>query len=132
MRSDRVSGVAGMPGSGGQRTGNHEGRRARPGLAGARLSFAVAIWTAAVLVTVLVAAQTRIGPVVLRLSGTHGLHLGDLVVAFGCALGAATLTALLPHRSGRHLVGRTSKQPAQMPDQGLGGGPITAGRDRRS
>ena len=46
-------------------------------------------WVAATVVVIGVAAETKIGPVVLPLSFRHGIHLGDLatmVVAYGAAI----------------------------------------------
>jgi hypothetical protein len=41
-------------------------------------------WTLATLVGLLVAAETKIGPVLLTLSPTHGVHLGDVLAFAGC------------------------------------------------
>ncbi|GAA0907462.1 hypothetical protein [Pseudonocardia zijingensis] len=47
------------------------------------------LWGAATLLGLAVAAMTRIGPVLLTVSGSHGVHVGDLIgftVAYGGAL----------------------------------------------
>ena len=69
-------------------------------LAPARLALAVLAWVGATLFGLLVAAGTRIGPVVVDLSYNHGIHLGDLV-AFGGAYfvaGCVTLSLITPRR----------------------------------
>ena len=66
----------------------------------ARLALAVLAWAGATLFGLLVAASTRIGPIVVDLSYNHGIHLGDLV-AFGGAYvvaGLVTLSLVSPRR----------------------------------
>jgi hypothetical protein len=66
----------------------------------ARLALAVLAWAGATLFGLLVAAGTRIGPIVVNLSYNHGIHLGDLV-AFGGAYalaGLVTLSLVTPRR----------------------------------
>lgn len=46
------------------------------------------VWAAAAGVVLLFAADTKVGPVVLRISRAHGIHLGDTIM-----LGCATLVA---------------------------------------
>lgn len=41
-------------------------------------------WTLATVVGVLVAGETKIGPVLLTLSRNHGVHLGDVLAFAGC------------------------------------------------
>jgi hypothetical protein len=71
-----------------------EGERVEPnqqtarGRAMARRAALITIWSAATLLGLAVAATTRIGPVLFSVSGSHGVHLGD-VVAFAMAYGAA-------------------------------------------
>jgi hypothetical protein len=66
----------------------------------------IAVWVTATLLGLAVAATTRIGPVLLTVSGSHGVHLGD-VLAFAAAYGAAILITrrlartLVPYRSPR-------------------------------
>ena len=66
----------------------------------ARLALALLTWAAATLFGLLVAAGTRIGPVVVNLSYNHGIHLGDLVAFAGAYLvaGRVTLSLTTPRR----------------------------------
>ena len=61
-----------------------------------RLAALAAVWVVALTATLWVAAETKFGPVVVTLSFTHGVHLGD--IAFGAAIltcAAAATVALL-------------------------------------
>lgn len=66
----------------------------------------IAVWVTATLLGLAVAATTRIGPVLLTVSSSHGVHLGD-VLAFAAAYGAAIMITrrlartLVPYRSPR-------------------------------
>jgi hypothetical protein len=62
-----------------------------------RSSAVVAVWGLTVAITLLFAHVTAIGPVLLRLTSTHGVHLGD--VAF--ALVAFAIAAMITHRLAR-------------------------------
>lgn len=53
----------------------------------------VLVWGLATALGLAVAATTRIGPVVLRVTSSHGVHLGD-VLAFALAYAAAGLVTL--------------------------------------
>jgi hypothetical protein len=55
----------------------------------------VTIWTAATACALAFAALTEIGPVVLAITRTHGVHLGDLVAAAAGYGGAALLSSHL-------------------------------------
>ncbi|GEL25568.1 hypothetical protein PSU4_45220 [Pseudonocardia sulfidoxydans NBRC 16205] len=62
-------------------------------------AFAIAVtWALAALVTLAVAAETRIGPVIVKFTPKHGIHLGDLAVFFGCTAIALVVTAALLSR----------------------------------
>ncbi len=68
----------------------------------------IAVWVTATLLGLAVAATTRIGPILLSVSSTHGVHLGD-VLAFAAAYGAAIL---ITRRLARTLVRpRTRRNP---------------------
>jgi hypothetical protein len=41
-------------------------------------------WALATLVGLLVAGETKIGPVLLTVSANHGIHLGDVLAFAGC------------------------------------------------
>ena len=56
-------------------------------------SFLTLLWAAATLLSLVVAGTTRIGPVLLTISGSHGVHLGD-VIGFAVAYGAAVVSTL--------------------------------------
>ena len=58
-----------------------------------RAALVVLAWVGATLFGLAVAAETRIGPTVLDLSGTHGIHLGDLLAFGGAYAVAALITA---------------------------------------
>jgi len=51
-------------------------------------------WIGATMFGLAVAATTTIGPVVLRISGSHGVHMGDLV-AFSVAYVVAMVVTLV-------------------------------------
>lgn len=59
---------------------------------GAAVAIAVT-WIAAMLFTLAVAAETHVGPVVLRFTPKHGVHLGD-VYAMSVAAAAATFVTI--------------------------------------
>jgi hypothetical protein len=59
----------------------------------ARRSRVAAVWLVATFIGLSVAATTAIGPVVLRLSKTHGVHAGDLAGFGVCYLTALVITA---------------------------------------
>jgi membrane protein DedA with SNARE-associated domain len=52
----------------------------------------VLVWGVATLLGLLVAATTRIGPILVTVARTHGVHLGDAVAFLVCYLAAAALT----------------------------------------
>ena len=57
-------------------------------------------WATAVAVSLSVAARTKVGPVVVQLSPTHGVHVGDVAaVAVGAAFATAVTLALRPLRA---------------------------------
>ena len=62
------------------------------------------IWAAATVVALAAATWTAYGPVVLILTRTHGVHLGDLGAAVG-AYGAAALMTDRVRRQGRTVTG---------------------------
>jgi hypothetical protein len=53
----------------------------------------LAVWTSAVVATVLLCAATRIGPVLVILTPTHGIHIGDVTFALLAAVAATWYTA---------------------------------------
>jgi hypothetical protein len=68
----------------------------RPAASGRRLArrtMLIGVWVAATLFGLGVAATTRIGPIVLTVSTSHGVHLGDLL-AFAVAYSAALAITL--------------------------------------
>jgi hypothetical protein len=56
-------------------------------------------WVGALFALLVVGATTKVGPIVLRLTGSHGVHAGDVLGAAVILTGAALVTAwiLLPH-----------------------------------
>ncbi|SHL31900.1 hypothetical protein SAMN05443637_12472 [Pseudonocardia thermophila] len=52
-------------------------------------------WALAGLVTLAVAAKTKIGPVVVELTRSHGVHAGDVLAAVVMSLFAMTVTVLV-------------------------------------
>jgi hypothetical protein len=56
---------------------------------------AVCAWGVAALVTLAVAGETKIGPVVLTLTRTHGLHAGDVAAAVVMSLFALAVTIIV-------------------------------------
>ena len=60
----------------------------------AKLLFVLLAWLAATAAGLYVVATTTIGPVVLSLSATHGVHVGDLL-AFGLFYAAATMVTVI-------------------------------------
>ena len=64
---------------------------ARPSL-GRAILLVVLTWGAAVAFVLMVAADTRLGPVVFRLTYSHGVHLGDIYATLACAVVAMLIT----------------------------------------
>jgi len=60
-----------------------------------RVTLAVLVWVGATVLVLAVAAGTKIGPIVVRLSYNHGVHLGDLLAAGAAYTLAALVTAAL-------------------------------------
>ncbi len=60
-----------------------------------RVTLAVLAWIGATVVVLVVAAGTKIGPIVVRLSYNHGVHLGDLLAVGAAYTVAALITAAL-------------------------------------
>ena len=67
-------------------------------VSGRRIVAVVAVWVVATAVTLLVAAKTRVGPVVATLSHRHGVHAGDVAAGIGIFAVAAALTAFIVRR----------------------------------
>lgn len=53
----------------------------------------LAAWAVSVFTVLLVAATTDVGPVVLELTGRHGVHAGDVLAALAGAAVAVAATA---------------------------------------
>jgi hypothetical protein len=83
-----------------------------------RTALALA-WLLATAVGLLVAATTKIGPVLLSVSDTHGVHLGD-VAAFAACYGAVVLLGRRrPRAQRRHAPGQHRRLPRVTEDQRL-------------
>jgi hypothetical protein len=67
-------------------------------VSGPRIAAVAAVWVVATALTLLVAAKTRVGPVVARLSYRHGVHAGDVAGGIVIFAVAAALTALIVRR----------------------------------
>lgn len=81
---------------------NHRAPSAPPAPSGAQTLGVVAlIWMLAAALVLTVASDTRVGPVVLKLTATHGVHLGDLYAMFGVTALAVlgTVWVLTDHRT---------------------------------
>ncbi|MCO1658284.1 hypothetical protein [Pseudonocardia humida] len=65
------------------------------GLDRRRVGRIVAVWAIAAVGVLLFASVTFVGPVVATLYGTHGIHLGDLVVLLLAVIVASRRTARL-------------------------------------
>jgi len=52
----------------------------------------VLTWGGAAAFVLMVAADTRLGPVVFRFTNTHGVHLGDIYATLGCVVVASLIT----------------------------------------
>ena len=63
----------------------------RPSL-GRAIMLAVLTWGGAAAFVLMVAADTRLGPVVFRFTNTHGVHLGDIYATLGCVVVASLIT----------------------------------------
>ncbi|AEA27236.1 hypothetical protein GCM10023403_40410 [Pseudonocardia benzenivorans] len=62
------------------------------------LGAIVLTWVVAAFVTLGVAAETRIGPVIMKFTPKHGIHLGDLATMLTCTAVALVVTAWLLSR----------------------------------
>jgi hypothetical protein len=58
----------------------------------------VAVWGLTVATTLLFAHVTAVGPTLLRLTRTHGVHLGDIVFTLAAAAVAVLITRRLIRR----------------------------------
>ncbi len=67
---------------------------------GVRILVCLSVWVVAACGSLLIAARTTVGPVVLDLSHNHGIHLGDVVAVMGGTVWAAvvTIAVLVPVR----------------------------------
>ncbi len=61
----------------------------------ARATVAVLAWIGATLFGLAVAAETRIGPILVSLSYNHGIHAGDILAFAAAYATAALVTAFL-------------------------------------
>lgn len=57
-----------------------------------RVGAVLTVWFAATVVVLVVAAETKVGPVLLTLSRRHGVHAGDVVAAVATYTAAAAFT----------------------------------------
>jgi hypothetical protein len=71
-----------------------EGGRVRA----SRSAAVTLVWVAATLVGLVVAATTKIGPVLLTISARHGIHLGDLLAFAVSYATALVITAVVLNR----------------------------------
>lgn len=55
----------------------------------------VVVWLLAAVVTLAVAADTKIGPVVLKITPNHGFHAGDVYTMLVMALFASVVTLVV-------------------------------------
>ncbi len=82
--------------SAGPRGGAHQrpaGAAGRPRPRSFRVHAEVAVlWLVGLGAALAVAAETRVGPVAFGLTGTHGVHVGDLVFVAGTVLLCAGVT----------------------------------------
>jgi hypothetical protein len=66
--------------------------------AGLSVVLIAIIWAVAAAATLGVASETAVGPVVLRLSEGHGIHLGDIIFGFAAIISASAATWLSGRR----------------------------------
>lgn len=60
-----------------------------------RMLIIAVVWVGATLFGLAVAAATRIGPVVLKVSTNHGVHFGDIVAFVGSYIVALLVTLVV-------------------------------------
>ena len=53
-----------------------------------------AVWIVGMTVSLVVAAKTRIGPMVIQLSHSHGVHVGDILAVAAAVLVGIVVTAV--------------------------------------
>jgi hypothetical protein len=63
------------------------------------VALVVALWATATAFGLAIGALTKVGPVVLTLSRSHGVHMGDLVALTAAYAEAALLTRRLLRRA---------------------------------
>ena len=61
-------------------------------------ALVVLIWSAAALAALVFASDTKIGPVLIKFSRGHGVHLGDALVFLLAIAAASSVTWLLVRR----------------------------------
>jgi len=64
----------------------------RAPLAFRQVALVVSVWAAATAVALAIAAETRIGPVLISLSRRHGVHVGDIIGVLACYSAALLAT----------------------------------------
>ena len=60
-----------------------------------RIGAVAGIWVVATVVVLVIAAETKLGPIVLVLSRRHGVHAGDVLALVLAYAAAGMLTRLL-------------------------------------
>ena len=82
------------------------------------IAVSMVVWGLAVALTLFVGGATSLGPVVLEITKTHGVHLGDVVVGVAAAGLASVVTALLVGVGiGEHIAERRLTRARRAPAQ---------------
>ncbi len=69
------------------------------------MALIILVWAAAAAAVIVIATDTKVGPVLIRLSRGHGIHLLDVLVFIGVSAVASAVTWLCVRRRsvrGRH------------------------------
>lgn len=53
------------------------------------------VWILSAIISLIVAAKTKIGPTVVQLSSNHGIHAGDVVAVGGAVVFSALFTLVV-------------------------------------
>lgn len=93
-------------------------RMSRPSTGRAMAAVAIT-WGAAMAFVLLVAADTRIGPVIFKVTRTHGVHLGDLYATLASVIVAVLITVwiVVDHRGRRRRWDRAQRRAAAAREQ---------------
>ena len=79
-----------------------------------RLILSAVVWMLSAVIALVIASETRIGPILVQLSPNHGIHTGDVLAVMG-AMAISSLFTLAMWRSRWPEVSSALRQPSAAP-----------------